>query len=136
MVWPQPCRFGIELLQEVFVSDIAAQETPERRITGRRHDGERSWGRVARAWVGLALLTGLTAPLVAASPAVAHDNPAHHSPAHAYVANVEDDTVSVISTKTNTVTTTIPVGDRPSVWPSLRTVAAPTSPTTTATVCR
>ncbi|WP_276616975.1 hypothetical protein [Streptomyces sp. DASNCL29] len=54
------------------------------------------------------MLVGLTVPLAVASPAAAYDDPAH-----AYVTNNSGDGVSVIDTKTNAVTTTIPVGDEP-----------------------
>ncbi|MFE2448225.1 hypothetical protein ACWDHW_13035 [Streptomyces melanosporofaciens] len=106
------------------MSDIAVQGTPERGITGRCDGGERSRGRVVRAWVGLAVLVGLTVPLAVASPAAAYDDPAH-----AYVTNIDDDSVSVIDTRTNTVTTTIPVGDAPNgVAITPQTVAKPKSP--------
>lgn len=106
------------------MSDIAVQGTPERRITRRCDGREHSRGRLVRAWVGLAVLVGLTVPLAAASPAAAHDDPAH-----AYVTNIDDDTVSVIDTKTDAVTTTIPVGDEPNgVAITPQTVAKPKSP--------
>ncbi|MEE4597792.1 hypothetical protein V2J94_39000 [Streptomyces sp. DSM 41524] len=111
-------------LQEVVVSDIAVRRTPERGIAGRCDGAERSPGRVVRAWAGSAVLVGLTVPLAVASPAAAYDDPAH-----AYVADNSGDSVSVIDTRTNAVTTTIPVGDEPiGVAITPRTVAEPNSP--------
>lgn len=58
---------------------------------------------------GLAVLAGLTVPLTVATPAAAGER----AQTLAYVANFDDDTVSVIDTRTKTVITTIPVGDAP-----------------------
>ena len=119
-------------LQEVVVSDIEGHRAPDGGTTGRGRNGERSWWPVVRAWVaGLAVLAGLMLPLAAASPAAAGDgNP------RAYVTNFNSDTVSVINTRTNTVAKTIPVGDGPRAWPSLRTAAAPTSATQRRHACQ
>ncbi|MFF9073853.1 YncE family protein, partial [Streptomyces sp. NPDC014872] len=57
---------------------------------------------------GLAVLTGLTLPAIAPSPAWASPGP------NAYVANVSSNSVSVIDTATNAVVgSPIPVGDNP-----------------------
>ncbi|GHJ40204.1 hypothetical protein [Streptomyces sp. TS71-3] len=82
-----------------------------------------------RAWVGSAVLAGLAVPLAVASPATAQGKPAHDDPARAYVANVDTDTVSVIDTRTNTVTTTITGVNAPAglaITP--RSAAAPRKP--------
>ncbi|MFE2476977.1 hypothetical protein [Streptomyces sp. NPDC059389] len=57
---------------------------------------------------GLVLVTGLALPMVAAQPAQAVP-----PGAYAYVANFQDDTVSVIDTATSSVPATIPVGGLP-----------------------
>ena len=54
----------------------------------------------------------------------------------AYVTNGDSSNVSVISTATNTVTATIPVGYNPQGWRSARTAAPPTSPMAAAMTCR
>ncbi|MFP1625859.1 YncE family protein [Streptomyces sp. 5K101] len=56
---------------------------------------------------GLAVLAGLAVPLAVATPAAAQNG------TFAYVANLNDDTVSVIDAATNTVVDTITVGDTP-----------------------
>ncbi|WP_328961564.1 hypothetical protein [Streptomyces virginiae] len=57
---------------------------------------------------GLVLAAGLALPVVAPQPAQAVP-----PGTYAYVANFQDDTVSVINTATKTVVVTVPVGDAP-----------------------
>ncbi|MFD5428912.1 YncE family protein, partial [Streptomyces sp. NPDC127084] len=69
----------------------------------------RGWGGLLRSLVaGLVLVAGLALPVVASQPA-------HAVPpgTYAYVANQDDDTLSVIDTATQTVVATIPAGDGP-----------------------
>ncbi|MFE3934737.1 YncE family protein, partial [Streptomyces goshikiensis] len=57
---------------------------------------------------GLVLVVGLALPMVAPQSAQAVP-----PGTYAYVANFNDDTVSVIDTATNAVVVTVPVGDAP-----------------------
>jgi YVTN family beta-propeller protein len=64
-------------------------------------------GRARALAAGLALLSGLAVPALAASQALADSSP------NVYVTNINPGNVPVVGTAANAVTATVPVGSEP-----------------------